>query len=177
MEEWANIANYPGYFVSTEGRVRGARGHVLRPSKGKYLQVALSKGSERQAARVHRLVASAFLGGNPDGMVVNHKNGQKHDNRLANLEIVTLGQNHAHAFATGLRRPHPNFVRPRRGESNPGALLTNEQVAAIRERLMHHKHGLSRQIAKEYGVTDSTISSIKRGKNWRGITQQQPLPR
>ena len=55
----------------------------------------------------HRVVAETFFG-LAEGMTVNHKNGDKRDNRVENLEYVTAGENTTHSFRTGGRR----FCRP-----------------------------------------------------------------
>ncbi len=87
MEEvWRNINNYE---VSTTGRVRNPRtGKIVNPRKDKYgyLVVGLYKDGVRKFCKVHRLVAQAFLP-NPDGLpIVNHKDENKENNRVDNLE-------------------------------------------------------------------------------------------
>jgi len=77
---------------------------------------------------------------------VNHVNGNKHDNRLVNLEYLSRGENHRHAYRTGLREP-------------VGKKLTDQQVhhiAALR--------GLATQaeIARQFGVCRATVSRIHR---------------
>lgn len=52
----------------------------------------------------HRLIAEREFGPIPSKMVVNHKNGDRSDNRLENLEVVTQSQNCQHAWDTGLHK-------------------------------------------------------------------------
>ena len=90
MEEWKEIPGYEGlYEVSNMGNVRNVRRNtLLRLSKDcyGYTQVSLYKNSIRTGLRVHRLVAQAFLS-NPDNLPqVNHKDEDKSNNRVDNLE-------------------------------------------------------------------------------------------
>jgi hypothetical protein len=71
-----------------------------------YLQIMLPKHGSRVTLYVHRIVAEAFVPGRADGLVVNHKDGNKGNNRAENLEWVTSGENNAHAYRV-LQYPHP----------------------------------------------------------------------
>jgi hypothetical protein len=103
MESWKDVLGYEGrYQVSDLGRVRGQIG-VLRPNlntSGYHIVHLYSGGRHtRQVALVHRLVAQAFLP-NPEGrQYVNHLDGDKIGNRLANLEWCTNSENVIHARA------------------------------------------------------------------------------
>lgn len=128
-EQWKDIPGYVGrYQVSDQGRVRGARG-VLKPGACRgYLIVHLwPKGT----VAVHRLVASAFVDGHSPGLEVNHKDGDKHNNRAANLEWVTKAQNQMHAVAIGLRRQARRVVAP------SGVEYPSITQAAKAERVRH----------------------------------------
>jgi hypothetical protein len=102
-EQWAP---FHGYEVSDHGRVRNGEGKILRLQRtGKgYLRVELAIQGGARKWNVHRIVMLAFRGPPEAGQEVNHRNGQKHDNRLENLEYVTPAENSRHAVATGLRR-------------------------------------------------------------------------
>lgn len=108
-EEWATIKGYEGYYaVSTCGRVmslarvvpRGqefmrVRSRTLRPGKTAqgYSLVVLRKDKRSDSRLVHRLVAEAFLPQPSDLHEVDHINGVRDDNRLANLRWATRSQN------------------------------------------------------------------------------------
>lgn len=161
-EMWVGIDGWP-YEVSDMGSVRNARtGYVLSPAvtSGGYTKVTLREGSRVRQADIHTLVAVGFLGAYPDGMEVNHKNGNKPDNRSANLEYVTPKQNIAHAYETGLRKGWP-------GVTNPSAKLNDNLVRRIHERLMDGYTTSS--IATDYGVSRACIWKIQTGRSWPWI--------
>lgn len=121
-EEWRPIEGAPGYEVSNQGRVRNLGGARVRcgkpggyrtvparilkpfvvPSTG-YLQVLLP---DRKKHSVHRLVAKAFCDGYADGLVVDHINCIRDDNRAANLRWVTHAENISRPYAEHGRRGH-----------------------------------------------------------------------
>ena len=105
MEQWREIPGYEGlYEVSNCGRIRkGDRLKSLRSDKGGYLNVWLSKNGIQKCLKVHRLVALAFIK-NPEGKrTINHKDGNKQNNNVENLEWATHSENIMHANETGLR--------------------------------------------------------------------------
>ena len=90
MEEWKNVIGYEGlYEVSDKGNVRNVRRNTLlklTKTYYGYIQVNLYKNGIRTGLRVHRLVAQAFLP-NPDNLPeINHKDEDKTNNRVDNLE-------------------------------------------------------------------------------------------
>ena len=117
-EVWKNIPGYEGYYqVSNLGRVRsfyrvrtyksGAskllEGKMLKPTMSKgYKQVILTMNGRRRSFKISQLVAMAFLGHKPDGhkLVVDHINGNRSDDRVENLRIVTHRANTSTCFRT-----------------------------------------------------------------------------
>ena len=109
QEIWKDIPNYEGYYqVSNLGNVKslarfnnlGKRvkervlKNLVHTTKG-YLVVRLSKIGLVKTKQIHQLVAEAFLNHKPNGhkLVVNHKNFNREDNRVENLEIITNREN------------------------------------------------------------------------------------
>ena len=100
---WKDIKDYEGlYQVSDDGRVRrilnDGRTREIKNRDGVYLTVSLSKRSIKKTFNVHRLVAEHFLPRPPKATEVNHKDGNKHNNNLSNLEWVTQRENLHHAM-------------------------------------------------------------------------------
>lgn len=103
-ENWKSIVGYEDYEVSDEGHVRSLNynhtGKVkvlkFKLSKNGYLYVTLCKNGKKKMFSVHRLVVTTFRGPIPRGLVVNHLNENKLDNRLSNLEVCTVAQNNNH---------------------------------------------------------------------------------
>ncbi len=170
------------YEASNQGRVRRLAAYpprgiecvdrspyrsVLKPCKRKdgYLVVGVCNGQKRKIRGLHQLVAEAFYGLRPEGLVTNHKNGIKTDNRPQNLEYVTQADNNRHAIAIGLFDPHANG-RP--GASNGRARLSEADVIAIRQ-LRADGH-TNKQVAQRFGVCSSTVDAIKRRVNWRHLS-------
>lgn len=115
MEVWKDIEGYEGlYEISNLGRVkclerlvknkngyRKVKERILTTTSFNYACVFLSNSSVKQHY-VHRLVATAFIPNPLNKEMVNHKSGNKLDNRLNNLEWVTRSENQIHAFSIGL---------------------------------------------------------------------------
>jgi hypothetical protein len=120
MEIWKPIRNYEdSYEVSNQGRVRSKdrytptwNGQVfkkgvvktLNEDKDGYYKIWLSKDSKKKPFFVHRLVADAFLDNADELPIVNHKDGDKKNNDVSNLEWCTRSHNDKHAFQHGLRK-------------------------------------------------------------------------
>lgn len=132
QEVWKPVVGYEGlYEVSNMGEVRGlprtvltqkgwyqhVKGITLRQKNTKdgYKEVTLLKGSKPKSIRAHRVVAFAFLGApsSPD-LEVNHKDGNKQNNCVSNLEWVTSSENQKHAYRMGLQKVSGNPITGRK---------------------------------------------------------------
>lgn len=176
-EVWKRIENYPLYYVSNFGRIKSderrvryvhycgkemfriLKGKILSLSKGFYAQVGLKNEGKRQKTHlVHRLVAEAFIENDKNKPFVNHKDGNKLNNRVENLEWCTYRENTDHAVAN-------NLVAY--GNRSNKSKLTEYQVVEIKSLLA--KGYTCKDVAKKYNVHLSTISLINKGKNWHRV--------
>ena len=105
MEIFKDIKNYEGiYQVSNYGNVKSTtKAKAQRNHTHGYKVVDLWKNNKGKSHYVHRLVAEAFIGMIPKGYHTNHKDGNKTNNHVDNLEIVTVRENLIHAIETGLK--------------------------------------------------------------------------
>lgn len=186
-ERWRAVVGWEAFYeVSDLGNVRRIAGRVdgrgpqivsrlLKPKVGKtgYLTVCLKPGGVTKY--VHRLVVEAFFAGSlAPGVEVNHIDGVKDRNALVNLEPIDRRGNVLHArdvLGTGKNPP------AQRGEANPKAVLTEDDVRAIRRRAEAEQRtgfkrfrrgsGFVEGLAKEYGVTVVTISNVIAGRFWK----------
>lgn len=166
-EKWVPCREFPDHYeISDLGRVRrslasmGGRAGRVRKGvvhKKGYVQFMLSVSNRQFMRDGHRLVADAYLGEIPPQMQVNHKNGDKADNRVENLEIVTNSENRAHSYQV-------LGVAPNRGKSgaeNHNSKFGSDAVAAIKNA---HKDGQGpAALARQYGVSRQTIHRIVKG--------------
>ena len=98
---WVEVNGFPNYDVSSNGIVMSRRtGKRLYQTTTKcgYLQVHLWNNGKCRNTLVHRLVAEAFVPNPERKPQVNHKNGDKTDNRAENLEWVTASENQHHRY-------------------------------------------------------------------------------
>jgi len=158
---WRKVPGYPNYQVSQDGQVRSlTRNKLLAQAKNKrgYRLVNLYRDGRPRNFLVHRLVASAFIAVIPEGWEVNHKDGDKNNNAVDNLEIVTPEQNRLHAKRHGLLR---------RGERNPRAKLTEAEVREIRRRRAEGESVTL--LARNYYVGERAIFLICRRETWKHV--------
>jgi hypothetical protein len=174
-EKWNQIQGYGSkYFISSFGRIKCVVFYENEPrmmyikklsqrvrKENAYTSTTLSTNNTKKVEIVHRLVAKYFIP-NPDNKpVVNHKNGIKWDNRVDNLEWVTSRENTIHAVRSGLRVAAI-------GENSGQAKLTNKQVIEI-----FNSDQSIPYLCELYNVHDTTIRSIKDGRNWSKLTGQK----
>ena len=126
MEIWENVEDFEGiYQISNHGRLKSfkaaADGRVLsnKNRKGDYLAVVLQANGKTKHTRMHRLVAECFIPNIFGGNEVNHRDGNKQNNHVDNLEWVTRSENALHARIhntniLGGMNFYNRYIRPKR---------------------------------------------------------------
>lgn len=160
---WKEIPGYTGYMVSSDGQVfnsnSGANGSLLKQEDRQGYRFVRMKRDDgvKKNLRVHRLVAKAFLKNPENKREVNHKNGDKSDNRVENLEWCTPSENAKHSYAV-LHRDPP----VKKGSGLRVRLLNETQVQIIRETNIS-----CRKLAELFGVSRSTVNNVRLGRSYR----------
>jgi DNA-binding CsgD family transcriptional regulator len=168
MEIWKVIESFPNYEISTFGNIRRytdfktlKKGMLLSSHESKgYRRIALTHNGKERKVNVHRLVALAFLGDPPETkLLVNHKNGDRSDNRVENLEWCDHYDNHMHSI---------EILGNQYGEAHGSTKLSTKDVLKIHELRMS---GTSpAKIARQFGVSRSQIKAIlSRRLRWREL--------
>ena len=160
MDKYYKIKGYEDYYITKSGKIfstltnkelkfdRSCRGYC----KVKLMDRRLGRFITLQ---VHRIVATQFIP-NPNNLPeVNHKDGNKSNNSIYNLEWCTAEYNHRHAKETNLYKVE---------EDSPRAKLTKEQVINIYKDYESCKNKTT--LAKKYNVSDTLIGEIVRGVRW-----------
>ena len=168
MEVWKDIPGYEGiYQASTLGNIRTVEGkttfskrHGIRRWKSRILKgrgdnpqtgkrVSLWNGGKAKDWLVARLVAITFLGNPPEGFTVNHKDGNRMNNNIENLEWLSLADNIRHGFSTGLY-PTKAIILSRNGQTFEFA-----SMAKCDEFLRRKPGYTSNSLKKRYTVFDA----------------------
>lgn len=157
-EKWRKVPNYLGYEASTFGEIR-RRGKILTTEISKLGYCRKYLKDLKINLLIHRAVALAFIPNPENKLQVNHKDGNKQNNYVPNLEWVTPSENMKHSFSIGRKIIY--------GQDAGRSKLTNIQVGIIREALKHNH--TQKKIAKYFRLDASTISRINTGDNWSRI--------
>lgn len=145
MEEWRDVVGYEGkYQVSNLGNVRSVdrtftnacgvnvtrKGVMLKPmlNQGGYMKVTMHKDGKVNTEVIHRCVAEAFIPNENNLPQVNHKDGNKRNNNVSNLEWCTALENMHHAINQGLRNNALEYAKSARKPVIATNLDTGEET-------------------------------------------------
>jgi hypothetical protein len=124
-----------------------------------YPSVVLKNKDKIDTQYIHKLVCAAFIGPCPQGYQVNHKDFDRTNNHISNLEYVTPSENVRHAIDAG---------RIPRGSEHPYAKLSEEDVLAIRK-MWNSEQYSNKEIGELFNISQAHISNIAKGEKWRHI--------
>lgn len=164
--EYRKHADY-NLMIGSDGSVIGPSGKLLklRESNCGYLRVAAYIGKKQIALSVHRLVAECFIDGKNE--VVNHKDGNKKNNNVENLEWCTRSQNVRHAIKNNLIDTKKNsHLKGHKGEAHPNSKLNDELVRQIRSE-GKCKYGDKAHL--KYGISAVLYQMVQKRKIWSHV--------
>lgn len=154
---YAKIKGFPNHRILPSGEMEtvniyGKAGikcdwrKVSSGNSGGYLNFHIMHNKKKIRASAHRLVALAFIRKEKEERTcVNHINGNKHDNNVANLEWVTYKENIAHA-----RRELPR-------KEYPGTFLKKENIIEIIEWRFKNHNARRVDVAQKFGISKATV--------------------
>lgn len=154
-EEWRDIEGYEErYQVSNLGRVKSLRNSqgqyrekilTNTPDKIGYLTVGLSKNGKRKNFKVHRLVAEAFIENPNNHPIINHKDENKQNNCVNNLEWCTYKYNNTYGTRTQrasekMSQNHADFSGSKNGRARKvKCVTTGKEFECIKDAAEHYK--------------------------------------
>lgn len=153
IEVWKDIPGHVNYQASNLGRIKSLRsGRTLKPfiKKNGYVYISLGASVRKE---LHYFIAVTFLGPRINKAEVNHKDFNRSNNKLENLEWVSRNQNRQHS----LNHARGNTVK-----------LTVKQVLEIRE-LMKSKENKRVDLCKKYKVDRHTLANIAARRTWKWL--------
>lgn len=150
------IAGYPNYYIFETGAIISKRtGYPLcvDMSSGGYWRVTLCRDGVAKKFFIHRLIAQHFI--EPiDGLnCVNHKDGDKLNNHVSNLEWISRSDNQKHAYKLGLQKPNRKYA-----------------IESVNKAFELMDSGVKRSaIMQETGLPQHLIKSIRSGRTWKRV--------
>jgi NTP pyrophosphatase (non-canonical NTP hydrolase) len=185
-ETWVPAFGAEGYYeVSSLGRIRsvardvrskmsktGTRrtnGRILKTnsiSNAGYYSAKMSIEGKKVYWDLHRLVLQSFRPCSDNRNEVNHKNGNKLDNRIENLEWITRGDNVRHVYASG------NKVT-KKGSQVSISKLTESDIPVIRKLIANG--ATYKSVGDMYGVSYVAIIQIIKNKTWKHVKREEDV--
>lgn len=161
VEIWEKILSYPKYEISNYGRVRKldtGRVKTIGLTRGYPSVRLMSDGGTSKIKYIHRFLAIAFIPNPENKPFVNHKDGNKSNNCLSNLEWCTSSENNQHAIDNKLRGY-------RIGHLHHFAVFSEKDVADIRA--LYNSGKKTAYLVKLYNRSRSAIENIIKGISYK----------
>jgi predicted XRE-type DNA-binding protein len=177
MEIWKDVKGYEDYYsVSNTGKILSKRKNKLLSfgDNGRgYLFVNFYNEKGIKRFYVHRIIALSFLDNKENKTQVNHKDCNKSNNNIDNLEWNTADENIKHAvknkrfYTSEFQKQQTS--KANRGSNSKVSKLKEKQVVLIKKYLKLNKY-TQKQIAEMFGTTTANVGAIKRNKSWVHIS-------
>lgn len=171
MEKLWKVSRNGKYLVSDYGDIINIRTkYELQHSPCKKHGYHLVGGhvSHSGTPLIHRIVYETFVGDIPEGLQINHLDGNKSNNHLSNLEVCTASENIKHAIRTGL-------LVPCKGEDIGTSKVTTEEVKQMYELF---KIGYPNEhVGKIFGLHSRYVSLIRHGRRWGHLFEKEGMYR
>lgn len=157
-------SNQKGEIFNKDGTKRNIN------SWGRYIRVNVVDNGVARTLSVHRLTYETWKGEIPEGLVINHIDGDRYNNAIDNLEVCTIRENTIHAYRTGL-------AAGIKGEDNSSAILNNNQVIEIYNLIKNLYN--NEEIAQKMGILFRHVSLLRNGSRWKHLFKEhftEPIP-
>ena len=158
-----DVIGYEGFYsVTDDGRIWSHHSNRFlkgSPNSEGYLLCTLSREGIEQKVRLHRVVAEVYIPNPLRKPYVNHKDGNKQNNMVSNLEWVSASENTLHAYSLGLISAH-----------NKQRALTEDDVTYIRDNYKKYSKEFNLKFfAEKFNVSVHTIQSILKGRTYKKL--------
>lgn len=159
-----SLDRYIEYFQYGVKRTGFRKGFIHKGTIGATGYRVCTPSRERANVKLHRLVAEAFIPNPENKRCVNHKNGNKLDNRVENLEWVTHSENNTHAYRTGLKHvtDKQKSITSKMAKAQRGKLHVGSK--SVLDTTTGKVYESVRDACKAFGVSNCTMSNYLNGK-------------
>lgn len=166
IEEFVRMLKNRGYYIGEDNHIRTNKGNMAsKLMRNGYFMTSAQYNKKFYYFMEHRVIYTWIKGPIPDGLVINHKDYNKTNNSIDNLEAITQKENSEYS------RCHFN---PCRGEKSPKSILTNEEAEAIKT--VCNLYGFSKiKIAELFNINRVNVYRICSGSRYPNVVEQQDI--
>jgi hypothetical protein len=166
-----DFREYKGYRVYANGNIASSKNpsKLLKPVPNNcgYGRVTICSEGTKRLIFVHRIIAELFLSKPSGADQINHKDKNKTNNSVNNLEWVTCSENHLHSFKNGRAGSNANKNGGISGIKNHQSKLNDKLVLEIYDMTQHKVP--QRQIAAHYNINQALVQRIAHKRVWRHL--------